>query len=111
MASRDDREPRLTLAQLSQQLRASLQSVPPPAASGSRRHFHVSGARGAGAALVARFAAHALERPLLYVARDAESADAAAHDLRYLLGEARLGLDPAPAGPPPRSAVQLLLPS
>jgi transcription-repair coupling factor (superfamily II helicase) len=107
MSSRDDTEPRLTLAQLSDRLRAS-QEQP---LDGARRHFHVSGARGAGAPLVARFAAQALGRPVLYVAPDAESADAAAHDLRYLLGEPRLGLDPAPAGPPPRSAVQLLLPS
>jgi len=106
MPPRDDREPQITLAQLSEQLRASLQ-LP---RDGSRRYFHVSGARGAGAPLIARFAAHALERPVLYVAPDAESADAAAHDLRHLLGEPRLGLD-LPRGPVPRSAVQLLLPS
>src|SRR5262245_36558773 len=107
MPARDDTEPRTTLAELAARLRASQHSWP----SGARRYFHVSGARGAGAPLVARFAAHALERPMLYVAPDAESADAAAHDLRYLLGEARLGLDPSPGAPPPRSAVQLLLPS
>ncbi|HTV18116.1 MAG TPA: hypothetical protein VMG12_05580, partial [Polyangiaceae bacterium] len=57
-----------------------------------RRYHHLAGVRGAGAPLLARFASHALGRPLLYITPDAESAEAAARDLRYLLGEARLGL-------------------
>jgi transcription-repair coupling factor (superfamily II helicase) len=78
----------------------------------ARRYFHVSGARGAGAPLLGRFVGHALQRPVLYVAPDAEGAEAAARDLRFLLGEPRLGL----GGPPSSAAavqhaVQLLLPS
>src|SRR5688572_13947113 len=83
-----------------------------------RRYHHVAGVRGAGAPLLARFASHALGRPLLYVTPDAESAEAAARDLRYLLGEPRLGLGEAKAGSKSATPslhslhpVQLLLPS
>jgi transcription-repair coupling factor (superfamily II helicase) len=75
-----------------------------------RRYFHVSGVRGAGAPLVARFAAHALVRPVLYVAPDAESAEAAARDLRYLMGEPRLGLDAPGGAAGVHHLVQLLVP-
>jgi transcription-repair coupling factor (superfamily II helicase) len=124
MPSTADTSRHTTVAQFTAQLAEDLER----AAGSERRYHHVSGVRGAGAPLLARFTASALERPVLYVAPDAESAEAAARDLRYLLGEPRLGtggtsaggnvpsgrasLDgEASAGPPSPHAVQLLLPS
>jgi transcription-repair coupling factor (superfamily II helicase) len=110
----DDTERTLSLADFA----ANLLEQSRTNEAGGRRYHHVAGVRGAGAPLLARFASHALGRPLLYVTPDAESAEAAARDLRYLLGEPRLGLAeprakaPALAHPVhPVHPVQLLLPS
>jgi transcription-repair coupling factor (superfamily II helicase) len=54
------------------------------------RYFHLGGVRGAGAPLLASSVARGLSRPVLYVTPDAESAEAAARDLRYLIAEPRL---------------------
>ena len=70
--------------------------------------LHVGGARGAGAPLCASFAARHSATPVLYVAPDASSAEAAARDLRYLIQDPSVGfLDAAAAA----QAVRLLLPS
>jgi transcription-repair coupling factor (superfamily II helicase) len=104
MSLQESSERTITLARLTTELLELRRRDPADA----RRYLHVSGARGAGPPLLARFAADALARPVLYVAPDGESAEAAARDLRYLLAEPRLGL-PQPAVV--QHAVQLLLPS
>jgi transcription-repair coupling factor (superfamily II helicase) len=118
MAFREPPERTITLAQFSAALleaggRVANRSAPSGAASpsGARRYFHVTGVRGSGAPMLAAHLAQVasaqgpIQQPVLYVAPDAESAEAAARDLRYLLGEPslRLGERKAP--------VQLLLPS
>jgi len=77
-------------------------------AAGGAPSLHVSGARGSGAPLIALALARRLERMIVYVAPDADGAEAAARDLRYLLNDPGVG---SPEAPPEERHVRLLLPS
>ena len=59
--------------------------------------LHVSGARGSGAPLIAMALARKLQRRIVYVAPDADGAEAAARDLRYLLNDPGVGCPDASA--------------
>ncbi|HEU4578312.1 MAG TPA: transcription-repair coupling factor [Polyangiaceae bacterium] len=77
-------------------------------AAGGAPALHVSGARGSGAPLIALALARKLERSIVYVAPDADGAEAAARDLRYLLNDPGVGW---PEAGPEQRQVRLLLPS
>jgi transcription-repair coupling factor (superfamily II helicase) len=76
--------------------------------AGGAPALHVSGARGSGAPLIALGLARKLQRRIVYVAPDADGAEAAARDLRYLLNDPGLG---SPVAPAEDRQVRLLLPS
>jgi transcription-repair coupling factor (superfamily II helicase) len=82
---------------------------------GRGSYFHLAGVRGSGAPLLASFLARGLSLPVLYVTPDADSAEAAARDLRYLLAEPQIWhgtpFEANAQRGAPSSAVQLLLPS
>jgi transcription-repair coupling factor (superfamily II helicase) len=77
-------------------------------AAGGAPALHVSGARGSGAPLIALTLARRLQRMIVYVAPDADGAEAAARDLRYLLNDPGAGW---PEASPEERRVRVLLPS
>ncbi|MEY4544875.1 MAG: hypothetical protein RL685_1070 [Pseudomonadota bacterium] len=75
---------------------------------GEAGRWHVGGARGSGAPLLAVALAQRLDTLVVYVAADNEGAEAAARDLRYLVGDPNVGWVKASAA---ARRVRLLLPS
>jgi transcription-repair coupling factor (superfamily II helicase) len=82
--------------------------APSNGAPAAAAELHVAGARGAGAPLIAVALARRLEQLVVYVAPDADGAEAAARDLRYLLNDPGVGY---PERARETRQVRLLLPS
>ena len=75
---------------------------------GTLEPIHVAGARGAGTPLLALSLAKRLDELVVYVAPDADGAEAAARDLRHLIGDPSVGWPQLPSA---ARRVRVLLPS